>query len=243
ALSLDADNAVAYAIRGTINRDYHWNFRQAYTDLQRSIELNPAGVVAQRVLGGVYYRDGRFAEALEAEKKALDLHPTSLMDHKFLGDYLIAAGRSDEGIAQLNRVIAMGPSFAPAYWSLWRIHHARGEEAQAFNYFIAGKQLAPGSEDDVASLRAIYDVSGWSGVLRAELEQLRSEDSHGGYSPSRVYAAQLATQLGESDLAFQYLEEALEHRLIGLSYLKVDPLLSPLRKDRRYEDLVRRAGL
>ncbi|HUF10209.1 MAG TPA: hypothetical protein VMO47_12875, partial [Rhodothermales bacterium] len=92
-------------------------------------------------------------------------------------------------------------------------------------------------------LKAIYDVSGWSGVLGAELERLRSEDPREGYSPSRVYAAQLAAQLGESDRAFQYLEEALEYRLIGVSHLKVDPLLFPLRKDRRYGDLVRRAGL
>lgn len=55
--------------------------------------------------------------------------------------------------------------------------------------------------------------------------------------------ARLAAQLGEPDLAFRYLEEAPQFRLIGVSYLKVDPMLAPLRGDRRYTDLVRRAGL
>jgi hypothetical protein len=92
-------------------------------------------------------------------------------------------------------------------------------------------------------LKAIYEASGWVGVLRHELERMRARDPQGGYSPAKVYIAQLAAQLGETDLAFASLEDAMKQRLMGFAYLKVDPLLAPLRRDPRYEDLVRRAGL
>src|SRR5215213_391019 len=62
ALALDGENPTALMVRGTINRDYHWRFDEAYRDLQHSIEIDPHNCQTHRVLAGLYYRDGRFAE-------------------------------------------------------------------------------------------------------------------------------------------------------------------------------------
>jgi len=44
--------------------------------------------------------------------------------------------------------------------------------------------------------------------------------------------------LGEKDQAFAWLEKAYEERSVTLSYLKVNPILDPLRSDPRFEALV-----
>lgn len=49
--------------------------------------------------------------------------------------------------------------------------------------------------------------------------------------------------LGETDLAFKWLEQAYQERLWYLALLAVDPLFDRLRGDARFTDLVRRMNL
>jgi hypothetical protein len=49
--------------------------------------------------------------------------------------------------------------------------------------------------------------------------------------------------LGEKDDAFAWLEKSFAARDKGLTYLKIDPCLDPLRSDSRFHDLVSRVGL
>ncbi|MGH9555303.1 MAG: TPR end-of-group domain-containing protein [Terriglobales bacterium] len=51
------------------------------------------------------------------------------------------------------------------------------------------------------------------------------------------------TQLGDSQRALQWLEQAYEERRSYLAFLNVDPEFDPLRSDSRFADLVRRVGL
>lgn len=53
-------------------------------------------------------------------------------------------------------------------------------------------------------------------------------------------AALVYSGLGEKDQAFEWLEKAYKAHSNGMSYLKVDPALDPLRSDPRFRDLLRR---
>ena len=243
ALSLDNNNSVAFTVRGTLNRDYHWNFGEAYRDLDRAINADPSYVMSRRILAGLYYRDRRFADAVEQQKKAIEISPTSVADKWFLGNYLVAAGRRDEGINQLIRVAEMSPSFVAVYGSLWEIYHHEGDHARAYEKFLKLKEAAGNKPEELIMYRDAYERSGWLGVLRTELAAPRSKDPKGEYSGSKYYIAALAALVGEKDTAFAYLDETLRYRSLGISFLKVDRKLDSLRDDPRFEDLMRRAGL
>ena len=243
SLSLDPNNAMAHTIRGTINRDFHWNFPQAIDDLQQAIKLDPSVVLAHRVLAGAYYRNGQFAEAVESEKRAIDLHPTSIVDHWFLGNYLVAAGRKAEGIAQLHRVAEMDPKYASVYMSLWEIYHLEGDHAKAYENFIKMKEAFGSPSEDIATLKRAYETGGWNNVLRAELDWLLSKEPKGKYCNYKYYIAAVAALSGNKELAFTYLEQAIKYRLIAVSFMKVDPKLRSLRSDPRYTAITERIGL
>jgi hypothetical protein len=49
--------------------------------------------------------------------------------------------------------------------------------------------------------------------------------------------------LEDKEQAFVWLEKAYQERSNYLAYLKVFPILDPLRSDPRYADLIRRVGL
>ena len=62
-------------------------------------------------------------------------------------------------------------------------------------------------------------------------------DGVGTYEIALIYAG-----LAEKDEAFAQLEKCYQARDKGLTYLKIDPPLEPLRSDPRFDDLVRRVG-
>lgn len=74
-------------------------------------------------------------------------------------------------------------------------------------------------------------------VLR-ELDELQNRRYVSPYTLAAIYAG-----LREKDQAFKWLEKAYEERDIWLMNLKVDPVFSKLRADRRFPDLLARAGL
>jgi hypothetical protein len=49
--------------------------------------------------------------------------------------------------------------------------------------------------------------------------------------------------LGEADAAFEWLDRAVEDRRGWLAYLKVEPLLDPLRSDARFGRLLEKMRL
>ena len=71
----------------------------------------------------------------------------------------------------------------------------------------------------------------------SELQKHVQKTGVGRYEIALVYAG-----LGEKDEAFAWLEKSFAARDKGLTYLKIDPCLDPLRSDSRFQDLVRRVG-
>ena len=69
-------------------------------------------------------------------------------------------------------------------------------------------------------------------------EQYVQKEGVGRYEIALVYAG-----LGEKDSAFTWLEKSYDVRDKGLTYLKIDPCMDPLRSDPRFAHLVRRVGL
>ncbi|HEY4049559.1 MAG TPA: hypothetical protein VGM27_22065 [Acidobacteriaceae bacterium] len=63
------------------------------------------------------------------------------------------------------------------------------------------------------------------------------KDGVGAYEIALVYAG-----IGEKDEAFAWLEESYGVRDKGLTYLRIEPCLDPLRSDPRFHELVRRVG-
>lgn len=243
ALAIDPNNAVALTVKGIIDRDYNLNLPDAYKGLQRAVELDPNLTIAHRVLAGVYYRDHKFVEALEEQKRAIDLNPTGIWDKWFLADYQVAAGYPDDGIANLKRLTEIDPTFQLAYYSLWQAYAAHGDTAKAYEYFIKNKQARNEPPAEIDRFRMIYETNGWDGAMKAELALMRSQDTDGKYSTKKLYIAELASLLGDKEVAFHYLDEAFRFRVMGFSCLKVNPLLDPLRDSPRFKAQLSRTQL
>ncbi len=80
-----------------------------------------------------------------------------------------------------------------------------------------------------------YDKLGRHADAEAALAKLKAA---GGDAAAYQYTA-IYAQWGDRAKALQWLERALRLRDPGIEYLKTDPLLDPLRKEPRFQAIVR----
>gem|GEM_PF-3003652 len=64
----------------------------------------------------------------------------------------------------------------------------------------------------------------------------------GEFSPRYDRIAVLSALVGDKDQALESLNEAFKYRSANITFLKTDPALDSLRGDRRFQELVQRAG-
>ena len=87
------------------------------------------------------------------------------------------------------------------------------------------------------ALRKAYAADGIGGIWRATIDLLGKGYSVDAYAMAEYYAL-----LGERDNALGWLEKAFETRNFAFVFVKANPVFDDLHKERRFRDLLVRAG-
>jgi TolB-like protein/Flp pilus assembly protein TadD len=240
ALELDGTLGEAHATLGNALVAYDLNLAEANREFRRAIELNPNYATAHQ-----WYAEsglvplGQFDEAIAEAGRALELDPLSLVINADVGTTLTSARRYDQAIEQLRKTVEMDPGFYYAHWTLGDALELMGRNEEA----IAEYKKAIALNDDPlppALLGHLYANIGRKDEALAILKQLRElrESSKQRYvSPYNL--ALIHIGLGQKEEAIQLLEETYEERDgYNIAFLKVEPMLDPLRGDPRFEALV-----
>src|SRR5947209_3125097 len=218
---------------------YDFNSSQAISEFQRAIELNPNYAIAHQQYGNnTLSALGRFDDAIVEGKRAAELDPLSLVINTDLGSDYYYARRYDEAIAQLRKTLEMDPGFYIAHLVLGQVLDAKGARDAA----IVECQKARGLNDDPSVLGVLARAYGLSGnKMEAEkildqLKKLSQERYVSAYSFALTYLG-----LGDKEEALRWLEQSYQDRAgSDVGFIRVDPLLDPLRGDPRFEALVQK---
>jgi TolB-like protein/Flp pilus assembly protein TadD len=237
AIELDDVSAEAHTSLAQICCYYKLDYPQAIREFQRAIELNPNYATAHQWFGSSGLAAlGRFDEAIAQVKRGIALDPLSLVINTDLGGTYYRARHYDEAIDQLRKTLEMDPNFYYAHWNLGSALMAKG----AFQPAIEEYQKARALTDDPSALGLLgraYAVSGnrpEALKIRDQLEALAKQRYVSSYSLALVYLG-----LGDKEEALRHLEKAYQdHSGEAVRYIKVEPLLDPLRGDPRFEALV-----
>ncbi len=240
ALALDPTLAEAHTALGYANH-YNWNWTAAETDFKRAIELNPSYANAHNFYASFLMSRGRIEESIASSTRARELDPFSLSISAQRGFLLENARRYDEAIEQLRSVIAMDPNHYQAHWFLGHTYALNKQFEQAIaasQKAVDVSQRAPGA---LGMLGMVYALAGQKDEANKILNELLELNKRRYVTPAAL--ANLYIGLDNKDQAFFWLEKAFQERSNYLAYLKVFPILDPLRSDPRFADLVRRVGL
>ena len=110
----------------------------------KAVEIRPAYWGNHSQLGAFYFRQGRYADAERAFRRAIDLTPDNVRVWASLGGVLQTAGRAEEAAAALERSLALQPTDRAAS-NLGVLEFERGRYAEAARAF--GRALALDDRD------------------------------------------------------------------------------------------------
>ena len=240
ALALDPTLAEAHTALGYANH-YNWNWTAAETDFKRAIELNPSYANAHNFYASFLMSRGRVDESIASSTRARELDPFSLSISAQRGFLLENARRYDEAIEQLRSIIAMDPNNYQSHWFLghtYALNKQFDEGVAASRKAVELSERAPGA---LGMLGLVYALAGQRDEANKILNELLELNKRRYVTPAAV--ANVYIGLGNKDQAFVWLEKAFQERSNYLAYLKVFPVLDPLRSDPRFTDLVHRVGL
>jgi TolB-like protein len=242
ALDLDSTLAEAHAALGFLQIWGDQDFEAGERSLRRSIMLYPTLPQARAWYGyyALFVRDWRDA-ALANVRRALEVDPLNTVRSHAIEQQLYRARRYDEVLEQhrvtwsLDRDVARSLPDSP----LAEAYREMGRYDESIAEFRALQERT--GAPPAAGLAVTYARMGREPEARAilhEVETRAMEADDLAIAVGRIYA-----NLGDFDMAFQWLERAYESRRYTILSIRSDPALDPLRDDPRFAELLRRVGL
>jgi TolB-like protein/Flp pilus assembly protein TadD len=242
ALAIDNDLAEAHVSLGLLHCA-DLNLNAAKREFERALELNPNYATAHYFLGlEVLAPLGQLDQAVAELKRAVELDPFSAIMNTNFGLCYILARRYPEAIAQLRKATELDPNFGQTHVFLGLALELSGDSAGAIKEYEKAYEVekahATGAKDRGSPwLAYAYALQGERGKALQLLGQLEDlERRNGGVFVYPLAVAHL--RLGQKEQAIDWLERSyLKKEMTPMSFIKVNPVLDPLRGDPRFEKL------
>jgi len=230
ALQLDPSLPEAIAAAAAVAIHLDWDWAGAESLLNRGLAISPGNDYLQAwqaILSGI---NGDLDESIRLLKPAVARDVTYARLHYSLGLRYYQAGRFREAIQAYRQALELDPSSPYAHLGIGRIRALQGDHAAALREVSLEPDPFFRLYGTVLAHTAAGDESGAAAALE-ELEGRR--DGCCNYWMGSLHAF-----MGSPDVAFRYLEAALQSRERGLLDIRIDPLLERIRSDSRYRDLL-----
>jgi TolB-like protein/Tfp pilus assembly protein PilF len=245
ALELDETLVQAHTNQGAAHLVYHRDFAAAEREITYAIGLNPRFEESHYLYSFFLIIVGRFDEAIDEARRALELDPFSIRILQHLGDTFYYARRYDEAVAQYRIALELEPSNPALHESLGSVFKRKGQTAEAVAEWQTATKL--GGDNELSAIVAPRSNSNGGldralrSVTKKKLERLTARDESGDYIPAIEYA-RAYVQLGETEQALKWLVKAADERDVFALLLGVDPFYDSLREDGRFTTILKRIG-
>jgi serine/threonine-protein kinase len=239
AIELDDTLAEAHASLAWSLFIYDWDWDGAARAFRRAIELDPRYATAHQWYAFLLASQLKFDEALLEAHTAQENDPTSVSVRRSLGYTYLYARKYQQARYHLDRAIAMNPTAEETFRIQGLILTLDKEYVAAERVLREALALAPecGSYTKATlaySLACAGDRS-YAKQIAAELEEKRKTEY---VSPVELATVQIA--LGDAERALDWIEAGVDDRRGWSAYLRVHPILDPLRGEPRFLALIER---
>lgn len=246
-------------------------YREVKANAERGYALDPESGETCTVLGGLRaWFEYRWDEADRIYDRALRLQPSHARAHMFRAMALLCQGDIKAAETGLRRSTELDPLSASDCARMAYLHYVKGNypsaaehlrqsfeldrdypEARLYEGLLHFQQqrydaviqcLSPSASPlDIGLLAAGHAKEG--SLSRAEecIERLHQLAGRQYVTPLAEGFA--AVGMGDFDLAFQCLDEAIDHKTNFVNLLAIEPFFHPLHADRRYAKLLKKLNL
>jgi serine/threonine-protein kinase len=214
--------------------EYHWDEANGIYD--RALKLQPSHARAHRFRAMALLCQGNIEAAEAGLRRSAELDPLSASDcarvayvHYVKGDYDLAA-------EDLRQSFELDRDYPEARFYEGLLHF------QQQRYDAVIQCLSPSvSPLDIGLLAAAHAQEGSLSRTEECIERLHQLAARQYVTPLAEGFA--AIGMGDFDLAFKRLDEAINHKTIFINLLAVEPFFHPLVADRRFAKLLKKLNL
>ena len=206
-------------------------FATASKEHEKAVALAPGNAQVIGNYGLFAVLMGRAAAGVAALRRAVVLDPLNPGSHDRLGQALLFARQYDDAVSSYRDLLSLDPDSARAHTLIGLAYYVRGNLQDA----RSSCERKPGYWQSPVCLSLVYNRLGRRAEAEAQLTKLKDAEGDGAaYQYAQIYA-----QRGNNAQALEWLQTALRLRDGGMEYLRVDPLLDPIRNEPRFQALER----
>ena len=234
ALALNPNLAAAHSQMGRIKLFVDFDWAGADASIQRAMALEPGNpeYLDQAAFSATI--PGRLDEALQLNRRAVDLDPLNAGSWESLAETEFYMGQLDKATADFQEALELNPDFF-AHMTLSQTYLMQGRPRDALREI----ELVRSPSDRPFLYAMAYYALGRKKESDAALSELITKyHAVYAYQIAEVYAFR-----NQPDEAFEWLDRAYAQRDSGLVGTKMDPLLKSLHKDPRYAAFLKKLNL
>jgi TolB-like protein/Tfp pilus assembly protein PilF len=240
ALDLAPSLGEAHSSRAQVRLFYEFDWPGASEDFARAAELSGGAALVHQMRGLFFAAQGHADESLAEAKRALDLDPVSSSSSCMKARLLYYARRYDDAIRQYEKALQADPTATGSCaWAIFA-YHATGRFDQGIAAAQHSIDVSPNEMLPRAALARGLGMAGRKDEAEKALATL-TELSKKRFVSEYEFAA--ATSGWKPEDCLSWLEKGYEGRVGMLVYLKADAVFDGLRKDPRFQEVVRRVGI
>ncbi len=237
ALQLDASLPEAHLAMCAAILDARWDWASADAECRRAIELEPGFAEAHHFRAKIFASLNRHAEAIEEQKKAMELDPFE-RTWALAFSYQLAR-QYDAAVAEAKQRLESTPNDPWLHGILTDTYRCKGMGKEATDELETMLALM-GKKDSAASVREAYRRGGYTAVVLEQIAELKRQAK--GQYVSPVKLAGLYAQLGRREETLSLLEEGYRQHSPLMLWVRCDPAFDFLQGDARYRAVIEGVG-
>ncbi len=234
---IDEQLSEAHASLAYAQAFYDWDWATAEESFRSALEIDPLNATTHQWYAELMMVRGRFEEARKHIDQAVEISPVSTAIQTSLAVFYYLQRDANSLISQARQILKHDPNSGYGHFYL-----GFGYEF-AENYKVAVDEfgraaIAFGEPADIAEeLRLAYERGGMPAVWYKRLEQYATREHLAEYPP--FLKSLVPARLGDREMMYRFLGEALEQRDRGLIYINEEPFLAPYKDESQMEAIVK----
>lgn len=239
AIQADPDLAEAHAAMGFVLAAQQYRWKDGEVAFRKALNLNPDSGLTHGLYGlAILAPQGR-PETLGEFRRALELDPNSSFINFVYGFALLASGDAAAAVKQYERTLELQNVHPDMLWDYGMALGYAGRHDDARQAFLRHLKVTGQAGSQLTGLQAYF--AGDPSRCRSDLP--KTEELVMAGREDRMDLVRQAALCGDPEMAFRWLERAIDARESQAIWLRVDPRLQPLRGDPRFKPLAARLGL
>jgi len=239
AIKADPSLAESHAAMGIVLAAQQYRWKDGEEEFRKALNLNSDSGLTHGLYALAVLAPHRRPEALGEFRRALELEPNSSFINFVYAFALLAYGDAPAAVKQYERTLELQNIHPDMLWDYGMALGYAGRHNDARQAFLRHLRMTGQPGIELRGLQAYF--SGDPERCRRDLPQ--TEKIVMGGREDRMDLVRQAAMCGDAEMAFRWLERAIEAREPQAIWLRLDPRLEPLRKDPRFQPLAARLGL